>query len=93
MYMFFSGHGGVRYQKLDSLEDSGSGTVRQLTSCVVDDIDIKLGEPGSNGWTEAPAIFFEDGYYYLTYSGVPFLRPDYQIYSARGRKIGSLKPA
>ena len=91
-YMFFSGHGGIRYKKLQSLEESGSGPVRQLTACVVDDIDIKPGEPGSNGWTEAPAIFFEDGYYHLTYSGVHFLRPDYQIHSARGRKIGSLKP-
>jgi len=92
IYMFFCGHGGIRYKKLDSLEDSGNGVVRQLTSCVVDSIDIKSGEPGRNGWTEAPAIFFEDGYYYLTYSGVHFLRPDYQIHSARGRKIGSLKP-
>ena len=92
IYMFFCGHGGIRYKNIDSLEDSGNGQIRQLTSCVVDGIDIKPGEPGSNGWTEAPAIFFEDGYYYLTYSGVHFLRPDYQIHSARGRKIGSLKP-
>ena len=92
IYMFFCGHGGIRYKKLDSLEDSGAGTVRQLTSCVVDDLEIKSGEIGSNGWTEAPAIFFEDGYYYLTYSGVHFFRPDYQIHSARGRKIRNLKP-
>ena len=59
-YMFFCGHGGIRYKKLQSLEDSGDGPVHQLTACVVDGIDIKPGEPGNNGWTEAPAILFQD---------------------------------
>jgi len=92
MYMFFCGHGGIRYKKLQSLEDSGNGPVHQLTSCVIDGIAINPGEPGNNGWTEAPAIFFLDGYYHMTYSGVHFLRPDYQIHSARGRSIETIKP-
>ncbi|RKX46197.1 MAG: hypothetical protein DRP64_03550 [Verrucomicrobia bacterium] len=92
IYMFFCGHGGIRYKQLQSLGDSGDGPVHQLTSCVVDGIDIKPGEPGNNGWTEAPAIFLLDGYYHMTYSGVHFLRNDYQIHSARGRSIESIKP-
>jgi len=92
VYMFFCGHGGIHYKKLQSLDDSGNGPVHQLTSCVVNGIDIKPGEPGNNGWTEAPAIFFQDGYYHMTYSGVHFLRNDYQIHSARGRSITEIKP-
>lgn len=92
VYMFFCGHGGIRYKKLQSLEDAGNEPAHQLTSCVVDGVDIKPGEPGNNGWTEAPAIFFQDGYYHLTYSGVHFLRSDYQIHSARGRSIEAIKP-
>jgi len=91
-YMFFCGQGGIRYKKLQSLEEPGDAPVHQLAACAIDGVDIKPGEPGGNGWTEAPAIFFRDGFYYLTYSGVHFLRNDYQIHSARGRTIGAIKP-
>ena len=92
LYMFYCGLGGIHYKKLVSLEESGNATPVQLTDCAVDNINIQSGEPGTNGWTEAPGIFFEDGYYYLTYSGVHYLRPDYQIHSARGTSLESVAP-
>ena len=92
LYMFYCGFGGIQYKKLKSLRSSGYSKPSQLTSCVVKNIDIGPGEVGSNGWTEAPGIFFEDGYYYLTYSGVHFQRPDYQIHSARGSSIPVIAP-
>ena len=92
IYLFFSGHDGIRYKKLQSLENAGDNSVQQLTACKVDGIDIQPDEPGYNGWTEAPAIFFQDGYYHLTYSGVHFLRNDYQIHVARGRSISRIIP-
>jgi beta-xylosidase len=92
LYMFYCGLGGIHYKKVKSLTESGNNSPVQLTDCAVDNINIQPGEVGTNGWTEAPGIFFDDGFYYLTYSGVHFLRPDYQIHSARGTSLENISP-
>ncbi|MEN8157422.1 MAG: family 43 glycosylhydrolase, partial [Bacteroidota bacterium] len=92
LYMFFCGFDGIQFKKLNSLTSAGSSNTLQLFYCAVRNVVIGPGEVGTNGWTEAPGIFFDDGYYYLTYSGVHFMRPDYQIHSARGTTLYNIKP-
>ncbi|MCF8227269.1 MAG: family 43 glycosylhydrolase [Bacteroidales bacterium] len=92
LYMFYCGLGGIQYKKVTSLSESGNNNPVQLTACAVNNVNILPGEVGTNGWTEAPGIFYDDGYYYLTYSGVHYLRSDYQIHSARGQSIEDIAP-
>ncbi|MEN8139219.1 MAG: family 43 glycosylhydrolase, partial [Bacteroidota bacterium] len=92
IYMFFCGFGGIQYKKLLSLENSGSDPKIQLSDCVIKITDTEVGDPGAPGWTEAPGLFYEDGYYYMTYSGNHFQSPTYQIHSARGSSIENIKP-
>jgi hypothetical protein len=91
-YAFFSGEGGVKYRKINSMEDGTGGPVVQLTQCVVDNIIINPGEVGTVGWTEAPTAFKMDGKYYITYTGNHYLRSDYQIHLAIGDNLDNIVP-
>jgi len=91
-FAFFSGLYGVKYRKVNSMEDGNGGSVTQLRQCSVENIVINPGEVGTVGWTEAPTAFKKDGVYYLTYTGNHFLRPDYQIHLATGSSLQNLTP-
>ncbi len=91
-YAFFSGLGGVKYRKINSMEDGNGSSVVQLIQCAVNNIDINPGEIGTVDWTEAPTAFKKDGVYYMTYTGNHFLRPDYQIHLATGTTLQNLTP-
>jgi len=90
-YAFFSGMHGVKYRKINSMEDGTGGSIIQLRNCVVNNIpkDANVGDPG---WTESPTAFKMNGKYYLTYTGNHYLRPDYQVHLAVGNSISNLIP-
>lgn len=90
-YAFFSGMHGVKYRKINSMEDGNGGSVTQLTQCSVENIDTE-GQVGDKGWTESPTAFKMNGKYYLTYTGNHYLRPDYQVHLAVGNSLESLTP-
>ncbi|MCK5907961.1 MAG: family 43 glycosylhydrolase, partial [Flavobacteriales bacterium] len=90
-YAFFSGFNGVKYRKINSMEDGTGGPIIQLTQCVVNNIP-RDGNVGDPGWTEAPTTFKKYGKYYLTYTGNHYLRPDYQIHLAVGSSIDNFTP-
>ena len=90
-YAFFSGMNGIKYRKINAMEDGSGGSIIQLTQCVVNNIP-KDGNVGDPGWTEAPTAFKKDGKYYLTYTGNHYLRPDYQVHLAVGSSIDNFTP-
>ncbi|MEN8248788.1 MAG: family 43 glycosylhydrolase [Bacteroidota bacterium] len=91
-YALFSGFHGVKYRKINSMENGNGEDVIQLPMCSVENIEIQPGTVGTKGWTEAPTAFKKDGVYYLTYTGNHFLRPDYQIHLAIGSSLDALIP-
>ncbi|MGL1957135.1 MAG: family 43 glycosylhydrolase [Colwellia sp.] len=90
-FAFFSGLHGVKYRKINSMEDGTGGPVTQIPEASVENIYIGSGI-GTKGWTEAPTAFKKDGKYYLTYTGNHFLRPDYQIHLAVGTSLQDFTP-
>ncbi|MCK5907366.1 MAG: family 43 glycosylhydrolase, partial [Flavobacteriales bacterium] len=90
-YAFFSGFNGIKYRKINSMDDGNGGPITQLTQCVVNNIpkDHLVGDPG---WTESPTTFKYKGKYYLTYTGNHYLRDDYQMHLAVGTSFQNFTP-
>lgn len=77
LYLYYSSHSGINYQKLLSPVKDDQEREYNLSSCYVST---------SNGstWTEGPTMNYVNGTYYMTYCGNDLMRPDYQIHAGKG---------
>lgn len=87
LYLFYAGWAGVgiQYRKCSS-PTKADGENHKLKACQFS------AEDNGNFWTEGPTLYKHNGTYYLCYCGNDWARDSYQVRTAKGKSIPTLKP-